>query len=79
MDIKSRHPSIEALCLVVERDQNGRDLMRLLLKAGRDKPGEQALIDDMRGLLKLRDEVEYVDLKALPQDGRLIDDRRPHA
>ena len=78
MDIKSRHPSIKALCLVIERGQDGRDLMRLLLKAGRDRPDSQTLIDDMRGLLKLRGEVEYVDSEALPKDGRLIDDRRRH-
>ena len=43
-----------------------------------ERPGlREALAATLRDLTQLRADVELVDLRALPNDGKVIDDQRP--
>jgi phenylacetate-CoA ligase len=78
-DLLRRHPDIRRARLVVEHDPKGRDRMRLLAEAGGRPEGlAEALALSLRSLTGLRGEVELVAEGSLPNDGRVVDDRRPH-
>ena len=74
-EIARRHPAVRRARLVIERPQ-GADTMTLLVETG--APGEAAAIAaTAQAVTKLRTEVTCVADGSLPQDGRVIEDRRP--
>jgi phenylacetate-CoA ligase len=74
-DIVRRHPSISRARLVVER-VNGADAMTLLVETG--EPVEVARIaETVQALTRLRSAIDQVPQGSLPDDGKLIEDRRP--
>jgi phenylacetate-CoA ligase len=64
--------------LVVTAGESGRDEMRLLCEAEGSPDGlASALAERVRALTGLRAEVELVPPGSLPNDGKVVDDRRP--
>jgi phenylacetate-CoA ligase len=74
--IVARHPEIARAQLAVE-NPDGRDEMALVveLAPGRESSAE-AIAATVRDVTKLRGEVRFVVPGALPNDGKVIDDRR---
>jgi phenylacetate-CoA ligase len=76
--ILRRHPDIRRARLVVDLDA-GRDRMTLHVElAGGAVRDAEAYAATMRELTRLRGEVAFRAPGELPDDGRLIDDRREH-
>ena len=74
-DIVRRHPSVRRARLVIERPQSV-DVMTLLIEA--DTAVEtDAVAATVQAVTKLRAEIRRVAVGSLPDDGRLIEDRRP--
>ena len=75
-EILRRHKSVIRARLVVERPQSA-DEMTLLVEMG--EPGEPAtaIADSIQAVTKLRGAVSRVAEGSLPNDGRVIEDRRP--
>ncbi|HWD59681.1 MAG TPA: AMP-binding protein [Stellaceae bacterium] len=74
-EIVRRHPAVRRVRLVIERPANA-DAMTLLVET--DAPGEaDAIAATAQAVTKLRTAVSCVAAGSLPQDGRLIEDRRP--
>lgn len=74
-DVVRRHPSISRARLVVER-LNGADAMTLLVETR--MPEDPARIaETVQGLTRLRSAITQVPNGSLPEDGKLIEDRRP--
>jgi phenylacetate-CoA ligase len=74
-EIARRHPAVHRARLVIERPQSA-DAMTLLVET--EAPNEAAAIAaTAQSVTKLRTEVNCVPLGSLPQDGKLIEDRRP--
>jgi phenylacetate-CoA ligase len=75
-DILRRHDLIARACLVVTQER-GHDAMCLLCEVA-DRPSglERQLAETVRSLTGLRATVELVAPGTLPNDGRVIDDRR---
>ena len=74
-DVVRRHPSISRARLVVER-VNGADAMTLLVETG--EPVDVARIaETVQALTRLRSAIDQVPHGSLPDDGKLIEDRRP--
>jgi phenylacetate-CoA ligase len=74
-EIARRHPGVRRARLVVERPQSA-DAMTLFVET--EAPGEAAAIAaTAQAVTKLRTEVTCVPVGSLPQDGRLIEDKRP--
>ncbi|HEY3911753.1 MAG TPA: AMP-binding protein [Stellaceae bacterium] len=74
-DVRRRHPAIGRARLVVER-ADGADEMTLLVELGDGADDLVAIGDTVRGLTRLRATVVAVARGSLPEDGRLIEDRR---
>jgi len=75
-DIVRRHPEIAKARLEIG-NEGGRDSM--LLKVALREPAEgleSAVAASIQAVLKLRGEVAVVDAASLPDDGKIIDDRR---
>ena len=72
-----RHPAIRRARLVIERVENAdrMTLMAELAEPGGEEPA--ALAASLQAVTKLRGEVVCVPPGGLPQDGKLIEDRRP--
>jgi phenylacetate-CoA ligase len=77
-ELVRRHPVVRRARLVVSRPQD-LDVMTLRAEVSpEDRPRlAEALAGTLRDLTQLRAEVELVDLRALPNDGKVIDDQRP--
>ena len=74
-EIVRRHPAVRRARLVIERPQSA-DAMTLLVET--EAPNDAAAIAaTAQSVTKLRTEVNCVPLGSLPQDGKLIEDRRP--
>jgi len=74
-EIIRRHPSVRHARLVIERPQ-GADAMTLFVET--QAPDEAvAIAATAQAVTKLRAEVTCVPVGSLPQDGKLIEDRRP--
>lgn len=75
-EVARRHPPVRRARLVVGRSGE-RDEMRLLCEVA-DCPADlaAALAETVRAVTGLRAEVELVEPGALPNDGKVIDDRR---
>jgi phenylacetate-CoA ligase len=73
-EIARRHPAVRRVRLVIERPQSA-DAMTLFVET--EAPGEAAAIAaTAQAVTKLRTEIACVPFGSLPQDGKLIDDRR---
>ena len=77
-DIVRRHPEIARARLVVS-GQAGADEMKLLCEAAPRPAGlEAAIAASIREVTKLRGEVELVAPGSLPNDGKVIEDKRQY-
>ena len=74
--VRDRHPEIERLRLVVG-SENNLDTATLMVQApSRDPAFEEAVAASFRAECKMRGQVEFAD--DLPNDGKVIDDRRSY-
>jgi len=77
MAISSRHEEIQRARLVVDRENNA-DIMVLHCEV--DAPSDalqEAIVTTIRDVCKLRAGVEFLSEGGLPDDGKVIDDKRP--
>jgi phenylacetate-CoA ligase len=75
-EIIRRHKSIIRARLVVERPHSA-DQMTLLVEMGEPAEPADALTATVQAVTKLRGAVTQVPLGSLPNDGRVIEDKRP--
>jgi phenylacetate-CoA ligase len=77
-ELLKRHPEVLRARLVVEGEA-GNDRMTLLCEA-RERPEGlmQALVATLREVTKLRGEAQLVDAGSLPNDGKVIEDKRKY-
>jgi phenylacetate-CoA ligase len=75
-EVARRHPAISRARLVVERT-NGVDTMTLLVETREPIQDPAALAETLQDLTRLRGIVTAVSAGSLPDDGKLIEDRRP--
>jgi phenylacetate-CoA ligase len=74
-EIVRRHPAISRARLVIERPESA-DVMTLLIETA--APAEvEAVAATAQSVTKLRAAVSCVEAGSLPNDGKVIDDRRP--
>jgi phenylacetate-CoA ligase len=77
-EVVRRHPEVRRARLVVE-GADGNDHMTLRCEVAGDPPGlSEALISSIRHVTKLRAEVELVGAGSLPNDGKVIEDKRKY-
>ena len=77
-ELLRRHSEVRRARLVVEGEE-GNDRMTLLCEASERPQGlAEALIASMRDVTKLRAEVELVAPGTLPNDGKVIEDKRKY-
>jgi phenylacetate-CoA ligase len=74
-DIARRHGSILRARLVVERPA-GSDEMTLLVETGEPAEDPARIAETVQAVTKLRGTVSRVPAGSLPEDGKLIEDRR---
>ena len=75
MAVAARHEEIARVRLVIA-DAAGRDRMTLHCEAIGDDALAARIAETLQSVCKLRGEVTFVDPGSLPDDGRLIEDRR---
>jgi phenylacetate-CoA ligase len=75
-DVLRRHSSIRRARLVVER-HDSRDEMTLLVEIAAPGDDPARIAATMQALTKLRGTISTVPIGSLPEDGKLIEDRRP--
>jgi len=77
-DVTRRHPEVLRARLIVEGEA-GNDRMTLKCEA-RDRPAglAEAIVASIREVTKLRGEVELLPPGSLPNDGKVIEDRRKY-
>lgn len=76
-EIVKRHPAISKARLVVTREQDN-DVMTLLCEGDQASANMDAISETMVNVCKLRGTVDWNPAGALPNDGKVIDDRRDH-
>ena len=77
-EVLRRHPEVRRARLVVE-GEDGNDRMTLTCEAAERPQGlADALIASMRDVTKLRSEVQLVAPGSLPNDGKVIEDKRKY-
>jgi phenylacetate-CoA ligase len=74
-EIARRHPAVRRARLVIERPASA-DVMTLLIETAAPEEAE-AVAATARSVTKLRAAVSCVPAGSLPEDGRVIEDRRP--
>jgi len=74
-ELARRHPQVGRVRLVVSRADE-QDRMLLRAEAAGGEPLAAALADTLRSLTKIGGTVELVPAGSLPDDGKLIEDRR---
>jgi phenylacetate-CoA ligase len=74
-EILRRHKSITRARLVVERPA-GNDEMTLLIESGEPAEAASQIAETIQTVTKLRGAVSRVPAGSLPDDGKLIEDRR---
>jgi phenylacetate-CoA ligase len=75
--VTSRHQEIHRARLVVDRENNA-DTMILYCEVDSSSDAlNEAIVGTIRDVCKLRASVEFFDEGALPEDGKVIDDKRP--
>jgi phenylacetate-CoA ligase len=78
-EVLRRHPEVRRARLVVEGEE-GNDRMTLLCEsAGQPQGLAEALVASMRDVTKLRAEVQLVASGTLPNDGKVIEDKRKYS
>jgi phenylacetate-CoA ligase len=75
-EIVRRHKSIIRARLVIERPASA-DQMSLLVEMGEPAESVAAIADSAHSVTKLRTEIARVPEGSLPNDGKVIEDRRP--
>jgi phenylacetate-CoA ligase len=76
--VASRHPEVRRARLVVE-NPNLSDVMILECEVAQgDDDLRQAIETSLREITKLRGDVRFVPPGSLPNDGKVIDDRRKY-
>ena len=75
-EIMRRHKSIMQARLVVDR-AHGADEMVLLVEIGEPEEKEAEIAATLQAVTKLRGAVRRVPEGSLPNDGKIIEDRRP--
>ena len=75
-EIARRHPAIVRARLVIER-HNGQDAMSLLVELREPGESEVAITESVQSVTKLRGTVMRAAAGSLPNDGKVIEDRRP--
>ena len=75
-EIIRRHKSIIRARLVIERPASA-DHMTLLVEMGEPAETAAAIAESAQSVTKLRAEVTRVPEGSLPNDGKVIEDRRP--
>lgn len=75
-DIQQSHASIRRARLIVERP-NGADDMTLYVEMSEPAEDLSRIAQTVQALTKLRGTISPVPLGSLPEDGKLIEDRRP--
>ena len=77
-DVRRRHPEILRARLIVEGEA-GNDRMTLSCEVSEKSPGlGEAIVASIREVTKLRGEVTLVDPGTLPNDGKVIEDKRKY-
>ncbi|HJY78200.1 MAG TPA: AMP-binding protein [Burkholderiales bacterium] len=77
-EVLRRHPEVRRARLVVEGEA-GADLMTLKCEVGSSSPGlAEAIVGSIRDVTKLRGKVELVAPDSLPNDGKVIEDKRKY-
>jgi phenylacetate-CoA ligase len=74
-EIARRHPAVRRARLVIERPASA-DVMTLMIETAAPEEAE-AVAATVQAVTKLRGAVSCVAADSLPQDGKLIEDRRP--
>ncbi len=77
-EIARRHPSIQRARLVIERPASA-DVMTLLVELNEPAENEAAIAESIQAVTKLRGVASRVPVGSLPNDGKIIEDRRPIA
>jgi len=77
-EIVKRHSAISKARLVVTRE-NDNDVMTLLCEGDQAAADMNAIAETMAGICKLRGVVGWNPDGSLPNDGKVIDDRRDHS
>jgi len=75
-EIIRRHKSIIRARIVIERPQ-AADVMNFLVEMGEPPETEAAIAESVQAVAKLRATVTRVPEGSLPNDGKIIEDRRP--
>jgi phenylacetate-CoA ligase len=76
--IVRRHPEIARARLVVD-NPGGNDRMTLHVEVPANRSSQaDAIVASIRDVTKLRGEVVFRDVAALPNDGKVIDDQRKY-
>jgi phenylacetate-CoA ligase len=75
-ELGRRHPAIARARLVVDRIE-GADAMTLLVETGESAGATAEILESLQALTRLRGAVKEVARGSLPEDGKLIEDRRP--
>jgi len=75
-EIVRRHPSISRARLVIERPAMA-DQMTLLVEMGEPAEAASTIAETVQAVTKLRGAVTRVAQGSLPNDGKIIEDRRP--
>jgi phenylacetate-CoA ligase len=77
-EVLRRHPEVRRARLVVE-GEDGNDRMTFKCEVGLSPPNlAEAIIGSIREVTKLRGEVELVTPGTLPNDGKVIEDKRKY-
>ena len=75
-EIARRHKSIIRARLVIERPASA-DQMTLLVELGEPAEAASSIAETVQAVTKLRGTVTPVPAGSLPNDGKVIEDRRP--
>ncbi len=76
-DVLKHHPEIEKSRLVVDHDNAGKDTMTLRVEcAGAPAGLSEKIAETIQAVCKLRGQVAFVAPGELPNDGRVIEDKR---
>ena len=75
-DVIRRHPAVGRARLVVERS-NAADAMTLFIECGEPIEDPTPIAETLQALTRLRGTITSVPAGSLPDDGKLIEDRRP--
>ena len=74
-DVLKRHPEIKKARLVVDQE-DGKDVMTLLTEHPGDSGLAEKIAETIQSVCKLRGQVAFVAIGELPNDGRVIEDKR---